>query len=155
MDISDAVMFGSFSFDSTLPNPLSPQTISEGLWSGATHHVALIGTLSKQNQHFNASVPINVALYTRNMSYAAAAYAMLMLWLALLVGAMAWSYQRTFSPSLNSYVAAKLIHQEKFLLEDVPIDAAGDNNRLKAPFKPLDLCSKMEMEQELKCCRTT
>ncbi|KAL0563943.1 hypothetical protein V5O48_018114, partial [Marasmius crinis-equi] len=140
----------------TLPNPPSPLTISEGLWMGVLHHVASFANILKEpNQVFNASIPRNVALYTRNTPYAVAAYVMLILWLTLLAVATAWSYRRTFSPSLNSYVAAELIHRERFLLEDVPVGAAGDNDRLKASFKPLGLCSDMELAQELKRRSTT
>ncbi|KAL0568652.1 hypothetical protein V5O48_013331, partial [Marasmius crinis-equi] len=140
----------------TPPNPPSPLTISEGLWMGVSHHVASFANILKEpNRVFNASIPRNVALYTRNTPYAVAAYVMLILWLTLLALATAWSYRRTFSPSLNSYVAAELVHRERFLLEDVPIGAAGDNDRLKAPFKPLGLCSDMELAQELKRRSTT
>ncbi|KAL0572123.1 hypothetical protein V5O48_009836 [Marasmius crinis-equi] len=159
MDYSNAPIFRTLGFDSGdttlhLPDPPSPMTISEGLWNGAAHYVASAATLYQEDQRFNATIPRNVALYTRNMPYAVAAYVMLTLWLALLAGATAWGYRRTFSPSLNSYVAAELIYRERFLLEDVPIGAAGDNDRLKAPFKPVGLCSEMELELELKRRRT-
>ncbi|KAL0572125.1 hypothetical protein V5O48_009838 [Marasmius crinis-equi] len=160
MDFSNSPIFRGFGFDPGntihLPDPPSPLTISEGLWSGAAHYVAALATLyKKQDQPFNASVPRNVALYTRDTHYAVAAYVMFILWLTLLAVATAWGYRRSFSPSLNSYVAAELIYRERFLLEDVPIGAAGDNDRLKAPFKPVGLCSDRELAQELKRRSTT
>ncbi|KAL0576993.1 hypothetical protein V5O48_005003 [Marasmius crinis-equi] len=142
-------------FNNTFPYP-SILNISESLWSGIEHKAASTVNLWKEpNQVFNATVPRNVALYTRNTPYIVAAYVMLSLWLAMLAGATAWSYRRTFSPSLNSYVAAKLIDRERSLLEDVPIGEARDNERLRAPFKPLGLCSEKELEQELKHSSTT
>ncbi|KAL0565881.1 hypothetical protein V5O48_016135 [Marasmius crinis-equi] len=136
--------------------PVSSLTISESLWSGVEHYVASTANLwKKPNQVFKASVPRNVALYTRNPLYTVSAHVMLALWATLLAVATAWSYRRTFSASLNSYVASELINREKFLLEDVPIGEAGDNDRLKAPFKPVGLCSETELEQELKRRRST
>ncbi|KAL0572127.1 hypothetical protein V5O48_009840 [Marasmius crinis-equi] len=159
---NDALVFRALGFEphppysDTLPNPPSPLTISEGLWSAISHNVGSLANFSKKpNRIFNASVPVNITIYTRNTPYAVAAHVMLILWLTLLAVATVGSYRRTFSPSLNSYVAAGLIHRERFLLEDVPIGAAGDNDRLKTPFKPMGLCSEMELEQELKRCRTT
>ncbi|KAL0574268.1 hypothetical protein V5O48_007676 [Marasmius crinis-equi] len=79
-----------------------------------------------------ADVPVNVTLYTRRNPYAAFAYMLLAAW-AFLVGALTgWSYRRTFSNTLNSYVAAELIFRERYLLEGVPIGEVNDNEMLKA-----------------------
>ncbi|KAJ8082989.1 hypothetical protein PM082_008849 [Marasmius tenuissimus] len=118
--------------------PLTPENISESLWGSVAHYTSAIAVLSRDNTvTYPAQVPIPVAIYTRDLPFAIIAYGLLIVWFILVAGTTSWSFRRTFSAGLDSYVAAQLIFREKALLEGLPIGEMGDNNRLTAPFRAL------------------
>ncbi|KAL0567382.1 hypothetical protein V5O48_014610 [Marasmius crinis-equi] len=120
----------------------SSDDIARKLWSAIVHSVAAIGVLSKDfTEPLEAIGGIPVAVLTRSWPGAMCTYVLLALWLGLiaLIGGREWGYRKTFSPELDSYVAAELISRERWLLEDVPIGEAEDNQRLKTPFRALGI----------------
>ncbi|KAL0065782.1 hypothetical protein AAF712_007270 [Marasmius tenuissimus] len=125
----------------TIMTPLDSTDISEGLWGSIAHSTGATGVLSRDSSLvFPAQVPRPVAVYTRNRTFAIGAYGLLILWLLLVLGITAWSFRRTFSGGLDSYVAAELVFREKDLLEGVPFGGMDGNQRLTAPFKALKIC---------------
>ncbi|KAL0567381.1 hypothetical protein V5O48_014609 [Marasmius crinis-equi] len=149
LTIQDALLLPGLGFtfnvtdtdpDTQLTYPTSPDVLSRSMWSALVHAVAALGVLSKDDSRpFNASVPTPIAAFTRDLPWAFGSGALLILWLALIVGITKWGYRRTFSHNLNSYVAAELIFRERWLLEDVPIGDARDNHRLGAQFEALGI----------------
>ncbi|KAK1226345.1 hypothetical protein PQX77_010672 [Marasmius sp. AFHP31] len=124
----------------TIMTPLGPTNISEGLWGSVAHYTGATGVLSRDSSLvFPAQVPRPVAVYTRNRPFAIGAYGTLILWLILVLVITAWSFRKTFSGSLDSYVAAELVFRDKDLLEGVPIGEVKDNKRLTGSFRALEI----------------
>ncbi|KAK1225510.1 hypothetical protein PQX77_011547 [Marasmius sp. AFHP31] len=123
----------------TIMTPLDSTDISEGLWGSIAHYTGATGVLSRDSSLvFPAQIPRPVAVYTRNRPFAIGAYGMLILWLLLVLVLTAWSFRRTFSGGLDSYVAAELVFREKDLLEGVPFGGVDSNNRLTKSFRVLE-----------------
>ncbi|KAL0570263.1 hypothetical protein V5O48_011705 [Marasmius crinis-equi] len=147
LGIQDGLILGGLGFtyigvgaDREWASP-SPNDISRDLWSAMMHSVGAVGVMSRdETPPFPALMPVPIAVYTRDLSYAFGAWFLLAFWLALIAVITAWGYRRTFSHNLDSYVAAELISREGCLLpKNVPIGGAEDNSRLKEPFKALNL----------------
>ncbi|KAL0569233.1 hypothetical protein V5O48_012733 [Marasmius crinis-equi] len=113
------------------PEEATSTAVSDQLQNAVIIFASALAQLSRERNTYSARVPVPAALYTRDKPYAICAYLLLAAW-GLLVGALtAWSFRRTFSNSLNSYVAAELLSRERHLLEGVPIGEADDNEMLK------------------------
>ncbi|KAL0569234.1 hypothetical protein V5O48_012734 [Marasmius crinis-equi] len=106
--------------------------ISDWLQNAVIAFTNALARLSRDpDTPYPAQVPMPVAFYTRNNRYAICAYVAIASWALLVAALTARSYRRTFSSSLNSYVAAELAFRERHLLEGVPIGEADDNEMLK------------------------
>lgn len=116
----------------------SPDDIAAALWRAVSHITTGTSILSRGNDiSYPAIVPRTVSVYTRLTPYAIGAYALLALWLLILLGITAWCHRPTFSASLDSYVAGRLISDRVDLVVGEPVGDADANEKLGALFEPV------------------
>ncbi|KAJ7154280.1 hypothetical protein C8R46DRAFT_448554 [Mycena filopes] len=108
--------------------------LAAGFWRGVSYTVTGLGLLSRSNTTMYLAVESGqTAVYVREKKFADAAYALLALWLLLLVGITARSFRPTFGGSFDSYITAKLILDKPGLVENASGDLA-ENENLREPF---------------------
>ncbi|KAJ6531206.1 hypothetical protein B0H19DRAFT_966910 [Mycena capillaripes] len=108
--------------------------MATGFWRGVSYTVAGIGLLSRANDTSYPAVESGqTAVYVRERSFAVAAYALLAIWLLLLVAVTARSFRPTIGGSFDSYTTAKLIMKKPGLVEASSGDLAANEN-LREPF---------------------
>ncbi|KAL0570440.1 hypothetical protein V5O48_011517 [Marasmius crinis-equi] len=107
------------------------ERVRSNLQNGALTFTTALARLCRTSELHPVQLSASYALYTRNKTYATCAYLSLVAW-AVLIGVITLrSWRRTFSSSLNSYVAAELVFRERHLLEGVSIGEADDNEALR------------------------
>ncbi|KAJ7355954.1 hypothetical protein DFH08DRAFT_933719 [Mycena albidolilacea] len=83
--------------------------MATGFWRGVSYNVAGLGLLSRSNDTSYAAVRSGqTSVYLREKRFAAGAYALLAIWLLLLLVITGRSFKRTFGGSFDSYITAKL-----------------------------------------------
>ncbi|KAL0570442.1 hypothetical protein V5O48_011519 [Marasmius crinis-equi] len=122
--------YGSYGSGQTFADIVS-MSVVENLHDAATILTTAMARLSREDAFYRARVPVLVTVFSRNDSYAAGTYVLLGLWGVLIATITARSWRRSFSNSLNSYVAAELVFRERHLLEGVPIGEADENKVLR------------------------
>ncbi|KAJ7137829.1 hypothetical protein C8R44DRAFT_728032 [Mycena epipterygia] len=112
----------------------SLEEMAAGLWRGISYTVAGIGLLSRTNDTSYPAVQTGVAaVYIREKHFAMAAYALLAVWLLLLIGITVRSFRPTFGPSFDSYVTASLVQDRPAVLDSLNGELASNKN-LREPF---------------------
>ncbi|KAJ7152204.1 hypothetical protein C8R43DRAFT_923915 [Mycena crocata] len=108
--------------------------MATGLWRGVSYVLTGIGLLSRTNDtSYDAIQSGLVAVYVREPHFASAAYALLAVWLLLLVIVTARSFRPTFGGSFDSYITAKLVLDKPGLVESAGGELTA-NTRLREPF---------------------
>jgi len=106
--------------------------LANQLWLGVAHMAAVTALLSTTSDtEYNATVHHITAGRTRSLDYALAAIALLGLWMGALVYTSVRSYRLALAPSLDTYLAARLIVDEVGLVDE---GDPSDNPRLRMPF---------------------
>ena len=109
--------------------------LANNIWLGVTHMTAVTGLLSwTSDTVYSANVYQTTSGRTRSPNFVGGAIVLVSMWLAALVYATARSYRTTFSDSLNSYEAGRLLTHEVDLVEGHLHGQLSDNTRLSAPF---------------------
>lgn len=109
--------------------------LADNIWVGVAHMTAGIGLLSRTSDTvYSATVQQTTFGRIRSTKFAVGAIALLSVWLVALTYATARSYRMTFSDSLNSYVAGRLLTKEVRLVEGYPSGQLSDNPRLSEHF---------------------
>jgi len=112
----------------------SAEDMATGFWRGVSYSVAGLGLLSRSNDtSYAATQSGQTAVYVRERDFAAGAYALLAIWLLLLVVITARSFRPTFGGSFDSYITAKLVLDKPGLVESSSGDLAANEN-LREPF---------------------
>ncbi|KAJ7811431.1 hypothetical protein B0H14DRAFT_2378343 [Mycena olivaceomarginata] len=108
--------------------------MATGFWRGVSYNVAGLGLLSRSNDTSYAAVRSGqTSVYVREKRFAAGAYALLAIWLLLLLVITGRSFRRTFGGSFDSYITAKLVMDKPGLVDSSQSDLAANEN-LRAPF---------------------
>ncbi|KAJ6563227.1 hypothetical protein B0H10DRAFT_1120087 [Mycena sp. CBHHK59/15] len=111
--------------------------MATAFWRGVSYTVSGIGLLSRTNETtYPAVARGTAAVYVRERHFAAGAYALLGIWLLLLIAITARSFRPTFGGSFDSYVTAKLVLDKPGL-----VGLSGElvhNENLRAPFGVVD-----------------
>ncbi|KAL0571490.1 hypothetical protein V5O48_010478 [Marasmius crinis-equi] len=92
-----------------------------------------LARLSRDTVLHEGHIPVPIGVYTRHNAFAVCAYVLLVLWVVLIAALSLWSYRRTFSEKLDSYVAAELAFQEGFDLEG-SLPGGENEGCLNRPF---------------------
>ncbi|CAL1711035.1 unnamed protein product [Somion occarium] len=123
--------------EETFQSP-SPEDISAALWRATSHVTSGTAILSRSNDtSYPAKVTRTVSAYTRLTSFAVGAYILLAVWLLSLLCITAWAYRPTFSDSLDSYTAGRLISDRIDVVAGEAVGDADSNNKLGARFEPV------------------
>ena len=116
----------------------SPDDIAAAFWRAVSHVTTGTSILSRSSDvSYPATVARRVTVYTKLMPWAYGAYGLLGVWLLLLLIVTAWCYRPTFSASLDSYVAGRLIADRQDLIAGQPYGDADANENLGTPFEPV------------------
>ncbi|KAK7019499.1 hypothetical protein R3P38DRAFT_2631774 [Favolaschia claudopus] len=103
--------------------------MATGFWRGVSYNVAGLGLLSRSNEVTYPAVQSGqTAVHVRERRFASGAYALLALWLLLLVFITARSFRPTFAGSFDSYITAKLVQNKPGLVEESSGDLAANEN---------------------------
>ena len=124
-------------YDPTYLNFTQPtlNDLADNIWIGVAHMTAGIGLLSRTSDTvYSATVQQTTSGRIRSTKFAVGAIALLLVWFVTLTFATARSYRMTFSDSLNSYVAGRLLTKEVRLVEGYPSGQLSDNPRLSEHF---------------------
>lgn len=92
----------------------------------------VITSLSTQKTDVIAYSTISARV--RSLRWAYAAWFFIGAWLLLFILEAALLYRKTFGPSLNGYVAARILAQRPDLVKGSPCGDASDNKRLNEGF---------------------
>ncbi|KAJ6531604.1 hypothetical protein DFH09DRAFT_137639 [Mycena vulgaris] len=112
----------------------SMQEMATGFWRGVSYTVAGIGLLARTNDTpYPAVQSGRAAVYVRERHFAAAAYALLAIWLLLVVVITARSFRPTFGGSFDSYITAKLVLDKPGMVH-TSSGELSDNVKLREPF---------------------
>ncbi|KAF7363937.1 hypothetical protein MSAN_01052000 [Mycena sanguinolenta] len=112
------------------------QEMATGFWRGVSYNVAGIGLISRSNDSsYTAVQSVQTAVYVREQNFATGAYALLALWLFLLVLITARSFRPTFRGSFDSYITATLVLDKPGLMESSSgLRGLTANKSLREPF---------------------
>ncbi|KAF7363944.1 hypothetical protein MSAN_01052700 [Mycena sanguinolenta] len=112
------------------------QEMAAGFWRGVSSNVAGIGLNSRSNDSsYTAVQSVQTAVYVREQNFATGAYALLALWLFLLVLITARSFRPTFRGSFDSYITATLVLDKPGLMESSSgLGGLTANKSLREPF---------------------
>ncbi|KAJ7766734.1 hypothetical protein B0H16DRAFT_1366829 [Mycena metata] len=106
----------------------SMQELATTFWRGISHTVG-IGLLSRSNGTVYPAVQRGqTAVYVREAKFADAAYALLAVWLLLLVAITARSFRPTFADSFDGYLTAKLVQEKPGLMDNWSGDLAANGD---------------------------
>jgi hypothetical protein len=134
--VSRALGYDSFSPGNGVQSYTQPSVaeMADALWRGVSYTVAGLGLLSRANDTTYAAIQHGTtAVYVRERQFAVAAYALLAIWLLLLVVITARSFRPTFGGSFDSYTTAKLVMDRPGLVKSSSGDLV-ENENLRAPF---------------------
>ncbi|KIJ53950.1 hypothetical protein M422DRAFT_775228 [Sphaerobolus stellatus SS14] len=114
---------------------------ADRVWFGVSHMTAGLGLLSRTSDTVYPAISHHtVSGRTRSPLFVKIAFALLGSWLLALLAVTAYTYRKTFAPSLNSYVAAHLSVKEGVLMEEKISDEPAENGRLRSSYSsPLAL----------------
>ncbi|KAJ6502010.1 hypothetical protein C8R45DRAFT_818405 [Mycena sanguinolenta] len=112
------------------------QEMATGFWRGVSYNVAGIGLVARSNDtSYTAVQSVQTAVYVRDRNFATGAYALLAIWLLLLVLITARSFRPTFRGSFDSYITAKLVLDKPGLMESSSgFAGSASNKKLREPF---------------------
>ncbi|KAJ7461578.1 hypothetical protein FB451DRAFT_1562847 [Mycena latifolia] len=112
----------------------SLEAMAAGFWRGVSCTVTGVALLARTNDTTYPAVQTGLAaVYVREGRFAQGAYALLGLWLFLLVVVTARSFRPTFGGSFDSYVTAKLVLDKPGLMANASGQLA-ENKKLRGPF---------------------
>lgn len=104
------------------------------IWSGILHMMAALVIPSLSTQRKDVTAYHTISARVRNLRWAYAAWLFIGSWLLLAFVEAVWMFRKTFSPSLNSYVAARFLALRPDLAEESPCGDASANIKLHEGF---------------------
>lgn len=109
-------------------------TLVEMIWSATLHMTAAMVISCLETQTTDVIEYGNISARVRNLRWAYAAWFFIGVWLLLVVCETLLLYSKTVGPSMNGYVAARMLAQRPDLVQGISCGDASDNEKLREKF---------------------
>jgi len=109
--------------------------MAQRVWEGTMHMGVAIGLLSQQSGHsYAVTVHTAVAGRKKNIVLATVSWALAVVWFLILTGCTFTFFTPTFGDSLNAYIAARLLVENRALVDGHCCGSLEDNINLTTQF---------------------